>query len=382
MKKTYTYIGTLGRRDGRAAGFSAMCRGGGVYAFEFREDGSLEPAGFVEGIETSMLAVSPTKNVLYSTNECRDFGGEVGTGGGISAYSVDAETGALTLINSALAGGSCTAYAAVSPSGRYVLVANHGSHFDAVCSFVPNGSGGFEPKLIYDTPSVAAFRLREDGGIDRMTDLVAFSGAGSHHPAPFIHSVSVDADNFVYACNKGLNTMELLRLDEASGKFEHVQQYQYRPGTSPRHSALSEKRPLIYVCNEMEPSVTVYSIDREKGGLCDVQCLPTVPGSAGMFGPSDIVLHPTERWLYVTNRGHNSIACFAVGEDGLLEHVDDFKCGANPRGFRIDPSGRFLLAGYMDDDRVATLAIGEDGKLTEVASATVPSPCSMRFLTL
>ena len=395
MKNTYAYVGTMGRTDGRPSAFNG--KGGGIYAFQFdTSTGKLTPINMSVGIETTMVSLSPNKNVLYSSNECRDFGACVdtdlgitpygtyaGTGGGISAYALNCKTGEISFINSDLSRGGCTAYSTVSKSGKYVLVANHASHVDAVCAYVPNGKGGFDLKRTFDTPSVAVFRTRDDGGIEGLTDMHIFEGAGPVHTAAFIHSVNIDDDNFVYACNKGQDAVELLKLDEETGKLTHLQHYHFRPKTSPRHAVLSAKKPLLYVCNEMEPSVTVYSIDKTKGELKDLQTLATIPGKTDeSHSPSDIRLHPSEKFLYVSNRSTNcSLACYAVNEEtGLLSPIEYKPCGGNPRGFYIDPTGKYLVVGYGSENRVASLQIDQEtGKLTEVASIDVPSPCSLRF---
>ena len=169
MKNTYAYVGTMGRTDGRPSAFNG--KGGGIYAFQFdTSTGKLTPINMSVGIETTMVSLSPNKNVLYSSNECRDFGACVdtdlgitpygtyaGTGGGISAYALNCKTGEISFINSDLSRGGCTAYSTVSKSGKYVLVANHASHVDAVCAYVPNGKGGFDLKRTFDSPSVAVY---------------------------------------------------------------------------------------------------------------------------------------------------------------------------------------------------------------------------------
>lgn len=392
MSRIFAYVGTMGRRDRPATGFSAMCKGGGVYAFEFSpSNGLMRATGMVEAIESSMLASSRRGSTIYSTNECRDFGGGVATGGGVSAYSVN-DSGGIALINSQLAGGACTAYAAVSTSGRWILVANHGSHFDAACSYVPDGCGGFRLHMTYDTPSVAVFRLCDDGSVDGMTDLKTFSGAGVRHPAAFIHSVNIDDDNLVYICNKGQDAVELMRLDEQTGKLHKLDRCAFGEATSPRHSALHPTLPVLYVCCEMSPKIGVCSIDRAAGRLKLVQMLatcapeladapPTNP-VVGAISPSDVVVDPSGRFVYVSNRGRDSsIACYAVCDDGTLKLIEIAPCGANPRGMRVDPTGGWLLVGYMDEHRVASMRIGEDGRLHDEGILTdVPSPCSIRFV--
>ena len=317
--------------------------------------GPLELAG--EAKSPSFVALSPSGKALYASIE--DGGGSVG------AFAVGAG-GKLTALNVQPAGGPGTCHVWVDATGTKVLAANY--------------SGG----------SIAVFEAKADGSLGERTAFVQFEGSGPdqvRQKKSYGHSIYTDATNrFVYSCDLGSDNVWSFQFDAGKGTLTPTTPPSgtVPPGSGPRHFAQHPNGKFAYANNEMGLSVTAFARDPATGVLTALQTLPTVPEGTERQGVStaEIFIHPTGKWLYVSNRGHDTIAVYAIGADGTLTWIENAPAMVKvPRGFGIDPSGRWLITAGQNDDRIAVLQIDPaTGKLTATdQSAEVGSPVCVLF---
>ena len=321
----------------------------------------------VETTSPSFLAVHPTRNLLYSVNEVNALDGK--PTGAVSAFSIDRATGKLTLLNQESSGGAGPAHLIVDKEGRNVLVANYG--------------GG----------SVAVLPIQSDGKLKPASSFVQHTGSSvnpSRQKEPHAHSINVDAaDHFAYVADLGLDKVLVYRFDSAKGTltandppFTTV-----KPGSGPRHFAIHPNGRYAYVINEMTCTVTAFRNDATRGTLNEIQTVSTLPEGTAMqasFSGSEVQVHPSGKFLYAANRGHNTIAVFTIDQaSGQLTLVQNqLTLGNIPRGFGIDPTGAFLLAGNQRSDSVIVFRIDQNtGKLTPTGQKLdIGAPVSVKFV--
>jgi 6-phosphogluconolactonase len=287
-------------------------------------------------------------------------------GGSVEAFAIGAG-GALAPLNSQLSGGAGACHLCAHPSGKYVLVANYG-----------DGAVGSIP-------------IQPDGSLAPAVSVLRLTGSGpnpARQAGPHAHCVHTDRSGlFTYACDLGTDKVWVNPFDPATGRFGKPVEPEAKvpPGSGARHLAFGPGEDFAYVNGEMGRNVTVFRRDPSTGALTALQTLPLVPGSGpatGIFS-AEIACHPAGKWLYVSSRGDDIIALFAIGPDGRLEFVQDTPSIAKfPRAFAIDPAGRWLIAAGQNDSRLAVLRIAPDtGKLTALPETmTAPSPVCILFL--
>ncbi len=342
----------------------------GIYAYRFQgATGALTPIG-ADGLagETenpSFLAVHPNQRFLYAVNEVSRYEGR--DAGSVSAFSIDRATGTLTLLNrvSSRGGGPC--HLSLDRSGKWLFVANYG--------------GG----------SVAAFPVRGDGTLGEASAFFQHAGASvnkARQNGPHAHDAVVSPDNrFVLAADLGLDRVFAYRLDPATGGLAPDPRFaSIAPGSGPRHLAFRPDGKFVYVLNEMRSSVAAFRYDAGRGTLAELQTLSTLPeGFSGDSSGAEIAVHPSAKFLYASNRGHDSIASFRIdAAKGTLTSVDRVSTqGKTPRGFAIDPSGRFLVAGNQSSGTVVVFRIDQQtGGLTPTGTVVqVGSPVCVVFCT-
>lgn len=313
----------------------------------------------------SFLAVHPSKRFLYAVNEMGKFGDK--PTGAVSAFAIGAD-GALTLLNQESSGGNGPAHLTVNRNGTAVLVANYG--------------GG----------SVASLPIDADGRLKPAVSVVAHQGSSVHpkrQTKPYAHSINVDAANaFAYAADLGTDRIFIYRLD-GSGALTPAAppSVALAPGSGPRHFAFHPTKPFAYVINELSLTVTAFSRDPKSGALTELQTVSTLPAGVASdpaFSTAEVVVHPSGRFLFGSNRGHDSIAVFAIDEATgrltLVEHEPTQ--GSIPRGFGVDPTGTFLLAANQRSDSVVVFRIDpKTGGLTATGhTAKVGTPVSVAFV--
>ncbi len=329
-----------------------------------RRSGELLRVGAVNaGANPSFLAIHPNGRVLYAVNEIEQSGM-------VSAFAIESGTGALTRLNEQPSGGGAPCFVSVDTSGRVVLVANY--------------AGG----------SVALLPLQRDYALAPAAHVVQHTGKGPNaerQEAPHAHCILPDPSNrFALAADLGADRVFVYRLDLEGRALHHVEggDAVMRPGAGPRHIAVHPTLALVFVANELDSTVTTCRFDSERGALSPLDTRSTIPaGWSGTNYPADIHVAPSGRTVYVSNRGHNSIAVFSVaeptGEGALtLEQVVSTD-GDWPRNFSLDPTGRWLLVANQRSDTVVVFARDPDnGRLTPAPPRriAIPSPVCLRFL--
>ena len=352
------YIGTYTRAPSK-----------GIYAFRLQPNGALTPlgdAGLVAETENpSFLAVHPNQRFLYAVNEVSRYEGR--EAGSVSAFSIDRATGTLTLLNrvSSRGGGPC--HLSIDASGKWLFVANYG--------------GG----------SVAAFPIGADGKLGDASSFFQHTGSSvnkARQAGPHGHAVVVSPDNrFVLAADLGLDRVLTYRIDPSAGGLAPADPpfSTIAPGSGPRHLSIRADGKFAYVLGEMLSQVIALRYDAARGSMTALQTLSTLPeGFTGENSGAELALHPNSKFVYTSNRGHDSIAAFRIdAAAGTLTAIGHPPTqGKTPRNFAIDPSGQFLFAANQNSGTVVVFRIDlETGALTPAGTVMpVPSPVSAVFV--
>jgi 6-phosphogluconolactonase len=356
----FVYIGTYTERMPHVAG-----KAEGIYVYRLDPtSGALTYVSRAAGtINPSFLALSPRKDRLYAVNELTE---DLGPHGTVSAFAIDPATKGLSFLNKRSTHGLAPCYVSVDRTGRYVLVANY--------------LGG----------NVCVLPVVEDGRLGEATAVVGHQGSGPHphQDGPHAHSIMPDLHNgYVIALDLGTDQILVYRLDLARGTLAPGDSpgVQLAPGSGPRHLAFHPAGAFAYAINELNSTITTFAYDHERGALETLQTVSTLPEDfSGQNYCADVQVAPSGRFVYGSNRGHDSIAIFAVDrETGRLSTVGHEPTGgATPRNFVIDPTGTFLLVANQDSDTVVTFRVDQEtGKLVATGHvAQVPTPVCLRTL--
>jgi 6-phosphogluconolactonase len=341
-------------------------RSDGIYLLRLdRRSGKLRRAGSVNaGANPSFLAIHPNGRVLYAVNEVETHNGR--STGAVSAFAIASDTGALTRLNEQPSEGGAPCFVSVDRSGRVVLVANY--------------AGG----------SVALLPIQADGALAPATKVVQHTGSGPNaerQGSAHAHCIRADPSNrFALAADLGADRVFVYRLDLDGKSLRHVESGDavMRSGAGPRHIAFHPTLPLVFVANELDSTVATLRFDAERGALSSLDIRSTIPpGWTGTNYPADIHVASSGRTLYVSNRGHNSIAVFSVAESTGALTLDQVVSteGDWPRNFSLDPTGRWLLVANQRSDSVVVFARDqESGRLTPTPQRiALPSPVCLRF---
>ncbi len=339
----------------------------GIFVCDWDEgEGSLHLVQKQEGVKNpSFLAKHPTKPWLYSVSEGGAFRGTAG--GGVVAYAWDERSGQLQPLNDRPTGGGGACHVSVERGGRFVFVANYG--------------GG----------SLAVFPIEADGSLGERTAFIQHTGEGPNpkrQEAAHVHSVMPDPwGDRIYVADLGLDRVFIYQLDVQSGDLTAQEQpwVPVAPGAGPRHLEMTSCGRFVYVINELDSTITALRRHLDSGHLEPIQSISTLPaGWEGHNQCSDIHLHPSGRFLYGANRGHNSIAVFALdAEEGTLELVEVTGTeGDWPRNFAIHPTGDWLLAANEESHTVQSFRLhAATGSLEHVGTAlTVSKPVCVLFV--
>ncbi|MEO5959057.1 MAG: lactonase family protein [Opitutaceae bacterium] len=315
--------------------------------------------------DPSFLALHPNGQFLYAVEEGADGRREAGRG--VSAYARDAVSGKLTLLNQQFCGGSGPCHITVDQTGKAVMVAN------------------------YNSGSAISIRLQPDGRLGTIGSEIQHTGSSvnrSRQSGPHAHAATLSPDNrFVFVPDLGLDQVRVYRLDPNNATLAaHGPAFAaLPPGSGPRHIAFHPNGKSAYVINEMLCTVAAFRYDAQLGELKELQNLSTLPaGETVKPGTStaEIAVHPSGKFLYGSNRGHNSISVFTVdASTGQLAQVQNQSTlGRTPRHFGIDPTGTWLLAENQDTSNVAVFRIdARTGQLVHTGQLLeVPNPvCSV-----
>ncbi len=309
------------------------------------------------------MAVSPDRKFLYSIH-AEKFGGEDHEQ--VATYEIEDRTGRLNLLNrqSALGSGSC--YLDVDATGKMVLVAN------------------------YFTGSVASLPVQEDGSLGETSSFIQHAGSGvdpKRQDGPHAHCIVVSPDNrFAYAADLGIDQVLGYRLDAATAKLSPNRQRFAKtpPGAGPRHLTFHPNGKHLYVINELKNSVTLFDYVAESGMLIKRQTISTLPEDFDDTSYcADVKITPNGKFLYGTNRGHDSIAAFKIGDDGRLTLIGtEPSLGKGPQNLAITPCGELLLCANMPENNVVVFRIDpQTGGLKSVGEPiSMPKPTCIMLL--
>jgi 6-phosphogluconolactonase len=291
-------------------------------------------------VNPSYLALSHDQHVLYSVHGDSDYA---------SAFALNPKTGEAKPLGRAATGGKNGVREAVDPSGKYLIVAN------------------------YSSGSVAVLPIAADGSLKDQHQLVQLPGEPGPHKveqqSSHPHDIVFDpSGRFVLVPDKGLDRVHVFRFDGATGLLTPTEQgsIQSRPGAGPRHVAFHPTLPIVWVLNEINSTTATYRWDTQKGALTPLQVITTLPTDfTGNSTAAEIAVSPDGRYVYCSNRGHDSVAIYAAGKDGLLSPVGwQSTKGDGPRFIGLDPTGRFLNAANENGDTVVTFKVDQaSGKL-------------------
>ncbi len=338
----------------------------GIYVFGLDSStGKLEPMGLAgEVASPSFLAIGPDKKHLYSVSELGK--------GSVASFSLDQSTGKLVLLNAQSSMGSGPCHVAMDATGKVVLVANYGSGH------------------------IASYAVKADGSLTEAASSFLQGPASNVNPSrqkgPHAHSMHFDkANKFAFACDLGCDKIFIYNVDHATAKLTpHDPAFvSTPPGSGPRHFAFHPSGKFAWANDEMICSVTGFTYDADKGVLTETETLSTLPPGVAVnraFSTAETQVHPNGKFLYVSNRGHNTIVCYSIDQTtGKLTYIENAPSIVQiPRNFGIDPTGQWLIAAGQNSSNIAVFAIDQTtGKLKPTGQVLdVGSPVCVKFLKL
>ncbi|WP_127585499.1 lactonase family protein [Paenibacillus koleovorans] len=353
--RTYAYIGSY-----------AEAGTPGLYACGYNtETGELTLIDQTDILQNpTFLAIDAPAKRLYAITEEADATGQ--RVGAAAAFSIDEESGRFTLLNKAVTVASPTCHIALDGTRRHLMVASYRGGMIGLSAVEPDGRVG------------ASSDVRQHAG-------------GSVRPVqnqPHPHSVFPDpADRYALVPDLGLDRILVYKLDLANGKLLPHSEAYLEPGAGPRHFAYHPSQRYGYVINELDSTVAAFAYDGEAGTLRKLQTVSTLPdGYEGSSACADIHISADGRYLYGSNRGHDSIVVYRIDESAgtltLVEHTSTR--GGHPRNFALSPDGRFLLAANRDGNNVVTFARdAETGRLQPTGhELKLSKPVCVKFLTV
>jgi 6-phosphogluconolactonase len=338
----------------------------GIYEFRFDSatGKATAPRLAAETSNPSFLAVDPNRPFLYAVNEVSEFKGQ--KSGAVSAFAVDGKTGDLKFLNQVASQGAGPCHLELDKSGKFLLVAN------------------------YDAGNLAVFPVHLDGSLGDAAQVVQHNGHGPNperQEGPHAHQIELSSDNrLALAADLGLDELLVYKFDPVKGSLtpNDMPFAKVEGGAGPRHFVFHPNGKFVYLVTEMHSSVDAFIYNPTNGALKQFQTISALP--ADFKKPNDaaeIAVHPSGKFLYSSNRGHDSIAVFAIDPDNgnlrLLETVSTG--GKTPRNFAMDPTGTFLLAANQESNNIVVFRIDQNtGKLTPTGQVIdAPSPVCIVF---
>jgi 6-phosphogluconolactonase len=353
-KSSFVYVGTYTRTTSK-----------GLYGYRLdAKTGQFAPIGLLAELPNPSFAVSdPRHRYLYSVTETGNHGRSQGS---ISSFAIDPKTGSLKLLNKVDSGGGGTCHVALDNTGKTLFIVN------------------------YSSGTVASFAIKTDGSIGERTGFDQHTGSSvnpDRQKGPHPHEVVFSPDNrFMFVPDLGTDKVNIYRFDADKGTFSPSTTpfVSVKAGLGPRHLTFGRRGRFAYLVCEMGSSVVVFSYDPVRGLLTPVQTISTLPADfKGEDASAEIEVDRPGRFLYVSNRGNNSITVFAIDpRHGTLMRVQVMPTqGKWPRSFAIDPTGKYLLVANQDSNQMALFAVdGKNGRLTPTGKLLdVASPVFVLF---
>lgn len=355
-KEMLVYVGTYTNKG----------KSEGIYVCKLNlASGELKQFSTIKSTDPAFLAIDRKRKFLYAANEIGSFEGK--PTGTISAFSINQSTGELTFLNQQISNGAGPCNVTVDKSGKNVLVAN------------------------YSAGSVSVIAIKPDGSLGEVTDTAQHQGSSVNlhrQKEPHAHCIIVDESNrFAFSADLGTDKVMIYKLDAKKGKITPNSQAfaSVKPGSGPRHFAIHPKANFAFVINELASSLTSFAFDKVAGTLKEVQTVPTIPSDFnGTSYCADVHIHPSGKFIYGSNRGHDSIVSFEINPNsGNLSYIEHQSVqGKWPRNFAIDPTGQFLLVANQNTDNIVIFRIDEKtGKLTPTGnSLKIPAPVCLKLI--
>ncbi len=348
----YAYIGTY-----------THDRSEGIFVYRYDPaTARLDPVGSVVTLANpTFLTVHPSKKYVYAVSETDNYLGKPQAA--VSAYAINKDTGALTLVNHVASPGNGACHIALSPDSRHGVIANYGDG------------------------SVAVLPVNRDGSLGEATDFVKHAGHGPHpnQTVPHAHCTKFGPDGrMAHVADLGLDKLFAYRLVDGKLVAGDTPYTAVQSGAGPRHITFHQNGAVGYVINELDNTIVVLDVDRTTGELRPKQTVRTLPEDfLETSYCADIHVHPSGKFVYGSNRGHDSIAMFNVGATGLLTPLGhQSTLGHWPRNFAIDPAGEFMLVANERTDNIVAFKIDLGTGLLAPTGfvATVPKPVCIQFV--
>ena len=336
----------------------------GIYLYGMEPTAGLTRINSFKSVNPSFLTIDRTKRFLYAVNEVGEYLGK--PGGAVSAYSIDPVNFNLRLKNEQATNGADPCHLTIDRTGRTLLVANY--------------TGG----------NITALPVRSDGTLGMATEVKQHEGSSikEQQKSPHAHCIILDAsERYALAADLGIDKVMIYRFDRTTGKLTPGKQpsAELQQGAGPRHLTLHPNGRYLYVINELDSTMTAFKYNAPTGTLTQIETVSTLPSDfSGVSYCADVHVSPNGRFLYGSNRGHNSIVVFEIdrrtGKLKPVEHVSTE--GDWPRNFTIDPTGRFLLVANQRSNNVVTFSIDpQTGRLKPTGQyVEIPSPVCLKFL--
>lgn len=353
--KVYTmYAGTY-TRDGSK----------GIYAYKFEPEagGKVTELGLAaETANPSFLTIHPNGKFLYAVGELSEFQGQ--RAGAVQAFAIEAP-GKLKLLNSQPTGGQGPCHLNLDGTQKLLMVVNYGSG------------------------SASVFPVKADGALAERTGFVQHTGSGPNaqrQQGPHAHSVNVSKSNkWAVVADLGIDEFIVYKLDAAAGTIERHSAAKVKGGSGPRHFSFHPSNKFAYGVNEMASAVSAFKWDEGRGELTEIQTISTLPKDfTGQSSCAEILTHPSGKFVYASNRGHDSLAIFAIDQaKGTLTAAGHaLTLGKTPRNFRIDPTGGYVVCGNQNTNNIVVFKVdASTGALTPTGQElSLPAPVCFRFI--
>ena len=380
----------------------ANFEGGGISVFEVSADGSsITPIpGGVEDMpkRAGYLTYSPISKVLYAVDERKTDGrGPKKPASGVLSFKVDPVSGKLTFLNKQRTAGAMPASIIVDEEKKLLFTANHG-FFDHVVKVVETADGKWVEKFEYDDSTVVQYGINNDGSIGDIQDVHVLTGwgtdpsnspqGGGHAQAsPHAHIVVIDpSEKFLVVCEKAGERIYVYRIGGKRLALASV--YQCPPGTGPRHAAFDKKGRMFMTC-EFSSELWSFDFDATSGVLTFIGKASTLSGFKGRNEPATLQILPNGRFVYMNNRGEDTIVWFSISEDGHLTKAGNVSVSKSPdpkdatRAMSLSPSGAFLLVPDRPADVLRSYAVDpNDGSLKVLTEVPIQNPVFIQFVGL
>jgi len=367
MAHRFVFIGTYTEPILFGTGSILHGKGEGIYIYKYdMSTGSMKLSSITPaGPNPSFLTFDPSHKFLYLVNELKEFNGALT--GAVSAFAIDTINGTLNFLNRQPSNGTDPCHLTVDKTGKYLLVSN------------------------FMSGSICVLPIREDGFIEDPTDVIQHYGSSIdpiRQAGPHAHSITLDdAGRYAFVPDLGLDKLMIYKFDMDRGKLEPNEEpwVDITAGAGPRQLLMHPNGNYAYLINELNSTVMVFRYNKKQGSLRKIQTLSTLPkGFKGTNFCAELQISPSGKFLYGSNRGHDSIVIFSINQaNGLLSCIGHKNTGGKtPRHFSIDSDGAFILVANQDTDNVITFSLNSaTGELNATGHSTnVPTPVCVRIL--